>query len=1843
MLTETGRVARKTRFSGDFKKYDLDIVSDDSGGDDNEEERKQRKKKTMLANRKTKECPGCGAMVSNAVKECGSCDYKFTSKALLMATSGITNADESSAIRDRFLFEPEREEDGSLVIERILGRRYRGENSKKASSLFSNATAQECKHEYEYLVKYRSLSYLHVQWLNANEIDAMNDKSKKVLQRYLNKLDRGEQVDEDGEIDPSYLEVEKILDYREQEVMEVQDTGEPPANVINFGVVNNNAPGSVQMASLPSNNSLISADIDPTVTEMEVAAENDVGGSRYTKRVISSESLEITVKTAGQRFNHVERCRKVLEKISDDPYAHAFYDPVDTDLFPDYTEIVAQPMSLSEVEEKLNNGDYNKFGCYREFAIDMRLIWSNCKKYNLYKSQIWYSAHTLNMLFERLFQAWVTSFHQSPIDFDEPIGRPWESACRSCLREDNEDKIILCDHCDAAHHIYCLRPMLHAVPDGNWYCPRCTSWFERQQEMHGQIPKIFSASTEDEARSFVEKATNRVVASVLKKKYLVKWRGLSYHNCTWETEVDINDDIKIKEYHLLNDTPPDEPPLTQAEIGIELSKDHRAPILPAKDMPNPIKDLDATIYAQIRAFHFLKFNRRPPDALLNECGAPLHSYVSGNRTDMLLPKFLHENAEKCKNDTANSTKNDNDSANPSPAKALNTQVDQKMDVDDDNNEVSNTKVERLDKSLKWFHPIPKLHDIVYNEVADVLSSVVYSVARGLRPDPYPSRPRLPDMTAVPGEIEVCIPRIPNKPLNLPLGNGNELPFVMQLPTVTVADNKSYIENFAIKCLRIRTGDVLVAINGLYVKNLSFQNVIKLLESCTGAYIYLRFYRCPPDQYGKLDVEGTGPTDYITNYFDLKSEPYSYKPCLLRSQYFGVYPIIDSTTDLSTIKNIKKWKAEAQVVDGKAVDLGEFNDEIKAARAYDKYIKSLNDHTRDYNFNNDGTMTKTCQILQKIVLEEYERNEEKLLSLNEFSNTESGQDNETTNMEICEPKVSSPNKNNILPDASDDENFNDYDSQDLDSELASSEHDSEQEEEAGSDDEWIDSGDDDEWKPTAVKEIEQESDGPLGRLLRAVKQTPLQPLTSEWSNHILELGSSGGVIKKVQQVDMASSAVIRVWDSVNAAARVLNIPIVAINNALKGMQEMAGGFRWRWQFVKVNSLLNGDNDDEDAEDENNNKDDTWKSKLYKKSIEYKNGGTLRDYQVEGLNWLLRCWYSKRSSILADEMGLGKTIQVITFLNHLFEVDEIRGPFLICVPLSTLEHWRREAEGWTNMNVCLYHDSGGGHTSSASYSNMRDIIREYLWYYSGRSRRLLKFHLLITTYDDLIKDYEELADIPWRAVVVDEAQRIRQINSKIADCMRSVVTKGLNAYGYQHRILMTGTPLQNNTAELFSLLNFIEPAKFPDAEKFADRFGDITTQEQVEALQRRIAPHLLRRVKEDVAKDIPPKEETIIDVELTTVQKQYYRAIFEKNHAFLMQSMKGNTMPKLMNIQMELRKCCNHPWLIHGVEPAEMEKLSTRMRHESQDSFSRKRGSTSDAVINKEEFERRRMTEGIIPTSGKMVLVDKLLPKLREEGHKVLIFSQMVIMIDIIQEYCEFRKYPCEILHGSVSGNDRQKSIDRFNKDPNSFVFLLSTRAGGVGINLTAADTVIIFDSDWNPQNDVQAMARCHRIGQTKNVTIYRLITRKSFEAEMFERASKKLGLEHAVLGSRTFTDEDFDNAKKQEEKMTAKEMEQLLREGAYAVLLEDDEEVKAFCEQDIDAILAQRTHTVVTEGGGEDKKTDSWLNKKKNSKTRKSMFTGDSSLAHAEIDVNDPDFWKKVLPDLVSSFYSLSDC
>lgn len=285
-------------------------------------------------------------------------------------------------------------------------------------------------------------------------------------------------------------------------------------------------------------------------------------------------------------------------------------------------------------------------------------------------------------------------------------------------------------------------------------------------------------------------------------------------------------------------------------------------------------------------------------------------------------------------------------------------------------------------------------------------------------------------------------------------------------------------------------------------------------------------------------------------------------------------------------------------------------------------------------------------------------------------------------------------------------------------------------------------------------------------------------------------------------------------------------------------------------------------------------------------------------------------------------------------------------------------------------------------------------------------------------------------------------------KLLECMREISARGTLQWGFQSRVLMSGTPLQNDLNELWTLLNFIEPFKFPDLEDFQLHYGNMANRQQVEALQEQISPFMLRRVKEDVAKDIPAKEETLIDVELTSIQKQYYRAIFEHNHAFLNIGATRTNAPKLQNIQMELRKVCNHPFLLDGVEHRETDRLFKEFLEKGM--FDGKTNQEQHYMLNE---------QGYIMTSGKMVLLDKLLPKLRQEGHKILIFSQMVKMLDVISEYCEFRQFPYERLDGRVRGTDRQKAIDRFNTDENAFLFLLSTRAGGVGIKYVLTEFYI----------------------------------------------------------------------------------------------------------------------------------------------------------------------------------------
>ncbi|XP_011480396.1 chromodomain-helicase-DNA-binding protein 1 [Oryzias latipes] len=518
-----------------------------------------------------------------------------------------------------------------------------------------------------------------------------------------------------------------------------------------------------------------------------------------------------------------------------------------------------------------------------------------------------------------------------------------------------------------------------------------------------------------------------------------------------------------------------------------------------------------------------------------------------------------------------------------------------------------------------------------------------------------------------------------------------------------------------------------------------------------------------------------------------------------------------------------------------------------------------------------------------------------------------------------------------------------------------------------------------------------------------------------------------------------------------------------------------------------------------------------------------GLELRDYQLDSLNWMAHSWSKGNSCILADEMGLGKTIQTISFLNYLFHEHQLYGPFLLVVPLSTVTSWQREIQLWApQMNVVVYL----GDISS------RNMIRTHEWIHL-HSRRL-KFNILLTTYEILLKDKTFLGNVNWAFIGVDEAHRLKNDDS--------LLYKTMIDFKSNHRLLITGTPLQNSLKELWSLLHFIMPDKFHSWEHFEADHGK-GRDSGYTSLHKELEPFLLRRVKKDVEKSLPAKVEQILRVEMTAVQKQYYKWILTRNYKALSKGTKGSTSG-FLNVMMELKKCCNHCYLI---KPPDDEFLS--------------------------KVEALQL---LIRSSGKLVLLDKLLVRLKERGHRVLIFSQMVRMLDILADYLRSRQFLFQRLDGSIKGEMRKQALDHFNAEGSEdFCFLLSTRAGGLGINLASADTVVIFDSDWNPQNDLQAQARAHRIGQKRQVNIYRLVTRGSVEEDIIERAKKKMVLDHLVIQRMDTTGKTVLNtgaAPSSSAPFNKEELSAILKFGAEELFKEPEGEEQEPQEMDIDEIL-----------------------------------------------------------------------
>lgn len=504
--------------------------------------------------------------------------------------------------------------------------------------------------------------------------------------------------------------------------------------------------------------------------------------------------------------------------------------------------------------------------------------------------------------------------------------------------------------------------------------------------------------------------------------------------------------------------------------------------------------------------------------------------------------------------------------------------------------------------------------------------------------------------------------------------------------------------------------------------------------------------------------------------------------------------------------------------------------------------------------------------------------------------------------------------------------------------------------------------------------------------------------------------------------------------------------------------------------------------------------------------------LKPYQLIGLKWLVLLHEHKLSGILADEMGLGKTIQAIAFLSHLYE-NGIDGPHLITVPSSTLDNWVRELKLWCpSLKVLVY------------YGSVED--RRYLRH--DILNRDVEFNVIVTTYNLAIgndSDRSLFRKLRLKYAVFDEGHMLKNMNS--------LRYRHLMAINAEHRVLLTGTPLQNNLLELMSLLNFIMPSMFSSSTtQLSKMFSMKSHEEQSRFEADRITqaklimkPFILRRVKSEVLKQLPAKEEKIETCSMSEKQQVLYQSLLKK-----LKSSTNGEKRELCNVMMQLRKMANHPLLHRQYYTTEKLKAMSKLMLKEPTHFDADAALIQEDMEVMSDFELHRLCQqynsissyqlenNLLLDSGKFHHLTELLASLKNKGDRVVLFSQFTMMLDIVEVLMRHLKHRYVRLDGSTPIADRIVLIDDFNTDPDIFVFLLSTRAGGLGINLTSANVVILHDIDCNPYNDKQAEDRCHRLGQTKTVQVIKLISKDSIEDSILQLGQKKLKLEQDMTAS-----------------------------------------------------------------------------------------------------------------------------
>ncbi|KAG5495143.1 hypothetical protein JKF63_02197 [Porcisia hertigi] len=506
------------------------------------------------------------------------------------------------------------------------------------------------------------------------------------------------------------------------------------------------------------------------------------------------------------------------------------------------------------------------------------------------------------------------------------------------------------------------------------------------------------------------------------------------------------------------------------------------------------------------------------------------------------------------------------------------------------------------------------------------------------------------------------------------------------------------------------------------------------------------------------------------------------------------------------------------------------------------------------------------------------------------------------------------------------------------------------------------------------------------------------------------------------------------------------------------------------------------------------------------------GKLRPYQIEGVNWLLGLFSRGVNGILADEMGLGKTFQTIATIAYLKFTVGMPGPHLVVCPKSVMGNWYREFKHWCpGLSVYKFH-APGDIRSNIVKAHLHPIDR-------------IKYDVIVTTFEMVLDELSLFKSIAWQYLIVDEAHKLKNEEGRAHTALDSLQTS--------HRLIITGTPLQNNLKELWALLHFLAPRLFSDSESFDTWFDTVSGQQDANVmsnLHKILAPLMIRRLKADVNTGIPPKKEIYVSCQLSKKQREWYMNVLAKDAEVLNKA--GGSVASLTNIMMSLRKVINHPYLMDG-------------------------GEEGPPFITDEKLVRN---------SGKMIILDKLLHRLRldvEGKHKVLIFSQFTSMLNILEDYCNMRRFMYCRIDGNTSGYDRDSQMASFNSPTSDyFIFLLSTRAGGLGINLQAANHVILYDSDWNPQMDLQAQDRAHRIGQKRSVRVYRFVTDGTLEERMYRRAMKKLYLDAVVVQQGRMQSKTTNQASREE-------LLSMIKFGAEEIFKTRHEDVT---EADIDRLL-----------------------------------------------------------------------